>query len=919
MATIVSWNGSSFSVPATGEENWGGATKVDGLLISLANNGLQKTGGNFTLSADIDFGGSAGLKSTYYKSRSASPASAGQIRLGNAELIEWRNGADGGNNTLTVDSSDRLVYNGTIIASSAGVVPVAAGGTGIASYTAGDMLYASAGTTLSKLGIGLANKALVTNGSVPSWALLVDANLDSAAAITRSKTAVGTAYRILANSSTGVMSENAALTATHVIYADANGQLAGEATLSKSRGGAGASMASVTFPSTGTLATLDAVQTFSSKSFSDPVTLAEVATPATPASGNGKVYFKSDGFLYQLNSAGTETKVGAGAGGINYITNNDAESATTGWANYADGAGTSPVDGTGGSPTVAISRVTASPLRGVGMFRITKDAANRQGQGCSYDLTIAAADKAKVLNVSFEYQVSAAFVSGDSSDIRIWVYDVTNSTLIPVSPFTIQGGSSGTWKFSGTFQSASNSTSYRLIFHVATTNASAWTFDFDNVVVGPQIQLLGAPIGDWTAYTPTVVGFGTPGTKTAYYRRVGDSIEVIGYFDLGTTTAVPGTISLPSGMSIDTAKIAATQQSLLGTLNHATGAGSNGMAGSTAGPFVLTYATAQGAGVVTLSTATNTASTPYTVANGSALTSSGAVMFRFVAPIAGWSTSVVMSNDTDTRVVAMRAGGDAASATSGNPIILPTVAYDTHGGYSNSTGRYTVPVSGFYRVHGYINSPNNGITFYIYVNAAQVIGVSTTDTGGECAYSGTVKCVAGDIIDIRPNGTINCDADTTLHIERLSGPAAIAATESINARYDVSASSANIAITAGATEVVDFDTKSFDTHGTVTTGTGWKFTAPIAGKYRVSAHIVIVSLADAKVFQVDVYKTGVLNSTIHRGAASASMSVGGGGSTLINLAAGDTIDIRVTNGDASDRNILTTAGGCWATVERIGN
>ena len=44
------------------------------------------------------------------------------------------------------------------------------GGTGIASYTAGDMLYASAPTTLSKLPIGAPGQVLVINGSnIPGW------------------------------------------------------------------------------------------------------------------------------------------------------------------------------------------------------------------------------------------------------------------------------------------------------------------------------------------------------------------------------------------------------------------------------------------------------------------------------------------------------------------------------------------------------------------------------------------------------------------------------------------------------------------------------------------------------------------------------------------------------------------------------
>jgi hypothetical protein len=46
------------------------------------------------------------------------------------------------------------------------------------------------------------------------------------------------------------------------------------------------------------------------------VTIAEIATPSTPASGNGVIYFKSDGLLYQKDDAGTETLVGTTAAGL---------------------------------------------------------------------------------------------------------------------------------------------------------------------------------------------------------------------------------------------------------------------------------------------------------------------------------------------------------------------------------------------------------------------------------------------------------------------------------------------------------------------------------------------------------------------------------------------------------------------------
>ena len=51
----------------------------------------------------------------------------------------------------------------------AGTLVAANGGTGYASYTAGDLLYASGTTALSKLGIGSANQILTSSGSAPQW------------------------------------------------------------------------------------------------------------------------------------------------------------------------------------------------------------------------------------------------------------------------------------------------------------------------------------------------------------------------------------------------------------------------------------------------------------------------------------------------------------------------------------------------------------------------------------------------------------------------------------------------------------------------------------------------------------------------------------------------------------------------------
>src|SRR5689334_16646500 len=50
-----------------------------------------------------------------------------------------------------------------------GLLPVANGGTGVNSYTAGDMLYYVSGTALTKLAIGGANTCLISNASAPTW------------------------------------------------------------------------------------------------------------------------------------------------------------------------------------------------------------------------------------------------------------------------------------------------------------------------------------------------------------------------------------------------------------------------------------------------------------------------------------------------------------------------------------------------------------------------------------------------------------------------------------------------------------------------------------------------------------------------------------------------------------------------------
>jgi hypothetical protein len=52
---------------------------------------------------------------------------------------------------------------------------------------------------------------------------------------------------------------------------------------------------------------------------------------------------------------------------------------------------------------------------------------------------------------------------------------------------------------------------------------------------------------NWTSYTPTFTGFGTPTGVEFEYRQVGENYEIRGKFVAGTTTATEARISLPTG------------------------------------------------------------------------------------------------------------------------------------------------------------------------------------------------------------------------------------------------------------------------------------------------------------------------------------------------------------------------------------
>lgn len=697
-----------------------------------------------------------------------------------------------------------------------------------------------------------------------------------------------------------------------------------------------------------------------SKILSGSVDPTSVATSAPV----GSIYLNtSTGLTYRKLDAGSSTNwtvLGSGSSsGKNYITNGQAEAGTTGWATYADAAGVAPVNGTGGSPTTTWTRSTSTPLAGIGSFILTKDAANRQGEGASYDFALDLVDRAKVLKVDLSYLVnSGTFVAGTTgssataSDVTVWLYDVTNSTLIQPSSISLYSNSTTLAdRYSGYFQTSATGASYRLIVHVGSTSSSAYTLKIDDVSVAPSTYVYGTPITDWQSYSLTIGATTTPPTlgtittNAAKWRRVGDSMEINYQFyqssPIGSGANGSGVylFPIPSGYTIDSTKVGiASDINTASTVGISTG---YSVATSSVEGSVYPYNSTN------LVIALGNATTAPTNVN-SAFMGLGSVeityMFRASVPITGWSSSVQMSDSADSRLVAFRASG-TPTGTPGSgsyaKATFPTVESDTHGGYSSGT--YTISTSGFYDISaslvlaGSTYAANDFTSVQIKVNGSAV--ASNTQRNAPGTGNGThtspitikgVKCNAGDTIEIhsRTNygtpvyaGAVIDGTENFFSIVKTQGPSAIAATESVNARYTTSAGQA---IADSTSTIIDFGTAVYSSHGSVTTGAAWKFTAPTSGTYSISARVLFDSYAwtAGKKANLAIYKNGSYYTNLDRNPVTASVTflLGlSGGHASVKLLAGDYIDIRIDHDRGSSSNLFNDALFNWIDINRVGN
>jgi hypothetical protein len=663
------------------------------------------------------------------------------------------------------------------------------------------------------------------------------------------------------------------------------------------------------------------------------------SSPAAPSAGFYKMYFKdADGKPYYMGSGGTETAfgTGSGGGGINYITEYDAESATTGltgWANYADAAGVAPVDGTGGSPTTAIARGTSgTPLIGTASFELAKSAANRQGEGVSYAFTIDAAQKGRPLQITFNYEVtSGTYADGD---IRVMIYDVTNSRLIEPDVRDLASTSIKSVHVAK-FQASSDSVSYRLIYHISSTSASAYTIRWDGVKISPELIIRSSFISDWKSVTVTGSMI-TNTTYTAFERIVGDTAEYqIKLLFAGAPTSTTLDIDIPTNRVIDTAKLVNAS-----TSHYVVGYGTL-VDFSTGGvyPVTLRYLDSNtvrvhvgdAAGTYAAWSAAMTQAVPITIA------ASDNLDLRLSVPIVGLSSGVDQAAEVgDGRTFSVRAYRNTNDTSITDKVIVYTTATkDSHGSLNLSNGTLTFPSAGDYRVSAKtillnVDTSNNSIiqilkngSEYSRSYCSAIISTAATQT---CQISDVVPATQGDTISIYVDGDASFDIDgnqarTSLAVDKIQGTTTTLAGQTVAGHYGASTQ----AMTSGSgPQTVILSTKVDDSHGSIyDTATGL-WTAPLSGRYRFryqsAASSIAASSAGGSV-QISLSKNGAGEYCVSATQARTTSAVAyyPSSSCELNLVKGDVIRMILENGLGATFTHVNNAQYSFFEFERIGN
>jgi hypothetical protein len=447
-----------------------------------------------------------------------------------------------------------------------------------------------------------------------------------------------------------------------------------------------------------------------------------------------------------------------------------------------------------------------------------------------------------------------------------------------------------------------------------------------------NITSLNPAVSDWVAFTPTG-SWVTNVTYTGFWRRNGDRLECqIKVLCSGAPDNTGLILNLPSGMAIDTSKIFNSAKPItVGTALIS----DNGIADYEG--YIL-WASGIAAPTTTVMVLVSTASGTYTDASAAVLSTTvpmtwavnDCISCEFSMPIVGWSSNI-QTIQASTEYASNSSVADAADTTSfaygpsGSVGLFGTTALSDDRkkrcrflSAIQPTDVITLSIwDGLGWTPHYMNGING--SFMYTIQGTSVYGiyidvVNTTDVDvGFCRYAratGLTFGAAGEDWSTYSN-------TTRWRLEKRSGLAAGEVPPTVYASYNTAAS-----LSLANSAIMQWDTKVEDTHNAVTTGAAWKFTAPIAGVYSISAIIgyaTAESWAAASQANMTLYvggsSTKIISITRNTAAITGEV-ITCSGTTTIRLTAGQYIDIRAYQ--TGTRTTYADAKYNHITITRIG-
>jgi hypothetical protein len=314
-----------------------------------------------------------------------------------------------------------------------------------------------------------------------------------------------------------------------------------------------------------------------------------------------------------------------------------------------------------------------------------------------------------------------------------------------------------------------------LIWHITSTNASAYDFDIDNFVASPQGVVPGAIVADYG--TETWTDSWANSTTSVKLLRIGNRVfargisTITGAGDTNFAITVPAAYTGDSSYNFTQASNNVGMASLRDT-------GTDTFIGSA----VLTAANTLTIYAIDPATATNnwatlTSTNPFTWTNGDF------IFWEASWFVSGWSASAALSTTealfSTGQFTARKSGTQTISSASPTKVTWTTPSKDNLNGWDSVNNRYTVAKSGRWNVDASLGTANVASEIFlvmIYVNGSEVRRNYFNGTTSNGTISAPLDLNKGDYIEI----WVDSSADTSYDIISTDGYTWFSVTEDPN-------------------------------------------------------------------------------------------------------------------------------------------